>query len=49
MCNLVIVDTYSLNDTLHLGDPVYIFSNCGDFQKSLLDSLSSHSNLRGRH
>lgn len=36
---------YSLNDTLHLGDPVNTVNNCRVFQKSLLDSLSSHSNL----
>lgn len=36
---------YSLNDTLHLCDPVSIVNKCRVFQKSLLESLSSHSKL----
>ena len=36
---------YSLNDTLHLGDPVSIVNKCRVFQKRLLESLSSDSNL----
>lgn len=36
---------YSLNDTLHLGHPVGIVEECRIFQKSLLESLSSDSNL----
>lgn len=37
---------YSLNDTLHFGNPVNIFNECRVFQESLLESLSSYSNLR---
>lgn len=41
----VCFSTYSFNDTFHLGNPVNILNKCRVFQKSLLESLSSYSNL----
>ncbi len=37
---------YSLDNALHLGHPVSIVDKCRVFQKNLLESLSSYSNLR---
>lgn len=40
--------TYSINDMLHLCNPVDIVSKVKVFQKSFLESLSSYSNLGER-
>ena len=47
VCDLVHLIAYSLDDTLHLGDPVNVLV-IGVLQKSLLQSLGPHSNLRRR-